>query len=108
MIALLAPEFVVFNAWSQRRQAVRIARMLRRRCGQEDPCSCASILWAYFWPRSPIIDQESLKCQGKQRAGHISDLRSQNLAQGDPSHSAQGTLPESELQEQEKALEVRS
>ena len=37
LVALLAPEFVVFNAWSQRRQACRIARLLRERSGQPDP-----------------------------------------------------------------------
>ncbi|KAJ5774279.1 hypothetical protein N7457_009175 [Penicillium paradoxum] len=37
LIALLAPEFVVYNAWSQRRQALRIAQLLRRRSGQHEP-----------------------------------------------------------------------
>jgi hypothetical protein len=37
LIALLAPEFVVFNAWSQRRHALRIAQVLRRRSGQAEP-----------------------------------------------------------------------
>ncbi|KAK3377234.1 hypothetical protein B0T24DRAFT_592848 [Lasiosphaeria ovina] len=34
--ALIAPEFIVFNAWSQRRHAARIARQLRRRAGQPE------------------------------------------------------------------------
>lgn len=45
LIALLAPEFVVFNAWFQRRQAGRIARMLRRRYGQPEPESYLSGLY---------------------------------------------------------------
>lgn len=44
IVALLAPEFVVLNAWSQRRQAVRIAQLLRRRAGQDEPRSWISIL----------------------------------------------------------------
>ncbi|KAK0712523.1 hypothetical protein B0T26DRAFT_649520, partial [Lasiosphaeria miniovina] len=34
--ALIAPEFIVFNAWSQRRHAARITRQLRRRASQPE------------------------------------------------------------------------
>ena len=38
-IALLAPEFVVFNAWRQRSEAHHIAKGLRERAGQPEPRS---------------------------------------------------------------------
>ena len=72
VIALLAPEFIVHNAWSQRRQAVRIARMLRRRCGQKEPVPLGLNLWTYLWPRARIIDPEGPKDQTKQPDRHAS------------------------------------
>ena len=38
-IALLAPEFVAFNAWRQRSEAQHIAKSLRERVGQTKPRS---------------------------------------------------------------------
>lgn len=48
LIALLAPEFVVCNAWSQRRQAARIAKLLRRRSGQQESESCVTAVYRRF------------------------------------------------------------
>lgn len=73
VVALLAPEFIVFNAWSQRRQAVRIARMLRRLNGQEEPSYSIRTGWAHFWPRAGMFDLENPKRQEKQRGGHASE-----------------------------------
>ena len=72
VVALLAPEFIVYNAWSQRRQAVRIARMLRRRCGQKEPVPLILNLWTYLWPRARITDPEGPKDQPKQPNKHAS------------------------------------
>lgn len=61
IVALLAPEFIVFNAWSQRRQAVRLARILRRRSGQEEPKSWMRSLCNWVGIGSDANDEE--KCQ---------------------------------------------
>jgi hypothetical protein len=61
IVALLAPEFIVFNAWSQRRQAVRLARILRRRSGQEEPKSWMRSLCDWVGIGSAANDEE--KCQ---------------------------------------------
>jgi len=61
VVALLAPEFIVFNAWSQRRQAVRLARILRRRSGQEEPRSWVRSLCDWAGIRGGLDDEE--KCR---------------------------------------------
>ncbi|XPS70735.1 hypothetical protein M3J09_002937 [Ascochyta lentis] len=61
LVALLAPEFIVFNAWSQRRQAVRLARMMRKRSGQEEPKSWAGRFWEWTRMASPVKDEEKGK-----------------------------------------------
>ncbi|RDL35312.1 uncharacterized protein BP5553_07243 [Venustampulla echinocandica] len=58
VVALLAPEFIVFNAWAQRRQAVRIAKMLRKRSGQEEVGSWFTRLCKYFRRKLRLLDQE--------------------------------------------------
>lgn len=58
LIALLAPEFVVFNAWSQRRHALRIAKMLRKRCGQAEPESGSTTLRKMLGLKYQRPDQE--------------------------------------------------
>ena len=58
VIALVAPEFVVFNAWSQRRHALRVAKVLRRRSGQEDPESFMTALRRMFGMEPQKPDQE--------------------------------------------------
>ena len=81
LVALLAPEFIVFNAWSQRRQAVRIAGMLRDRSGQEKLGSRILALWRRLWPRARIFDRERAQYQEKRQAGHTSDPRIQRYGQ---------------------------
>ena len=115
VVALLAPEFIVYNAWSQRRQAVRIARMLRRRCGQKEPVPLIMNLWTYLWPRARIIDPEGPKDQTQQPKKHTSGP-SQSL-DGKPclSPCAQQNPKASRPQEQDttekshavKSIEVR-
>lgn len=80
-IALLAPELVVFNAWSQRRQAARLARILRRRSGQEESPSSIGALWRYLWPSVSTFDQERNQYQQNQYDGHVSETRFQMLGQ---------------------------
>lgn len=82
VVALLAPEFIVYNAWSQRRQAVRIARMLRRRCGQEEPVSLISALWARLRPKAGTSDPERPRRQNRQPDGALVRWRSRSLARG--------------------------
>lgn len=62
VVALLAPEFIVFNAWSQRRQASRIAHLLRRRSGQVETESHVKLLRTRLgarFHREPDIEQAS-------------------------------------------------
>lgn len=58
LVALLAPEFIVFNAWAQRRQAIRIAMMLRKRSGQEEGDSWIARLWKYTRGKYKLLDRE--------------------------------------------------
>jgi len=81
VVAPLAPEFIVFNAWFQRQQAVRKARLLRRLHGQDEPSSRTWTLWGLVWPRPRIFDPERPKRQEKQRGGHTSESRSQKPSQ---------------------------
>lgn len=106
MVALLAPEFVVFNAWSQRRQAVRFARMLWRRSGQEELGSRTVTLWRYLWPRTRVFDQEKRQHQEKQQDAHVSESRVQIVDQErrQSPHTQQDVLA-LELQEQGEAHE---
>ena len=83
LVALLAPEFIVFNAWSQRRQAVRIARILRKRYGQEEPCSLIFKVWRFLWSKARTIDTERLKCLEKQQPGHNSRSTGEGSNQGE-------------------------
>lgn len=82
VVALLAPEFIVYNAWSQRRQAVRIARMLRRRCGQEEPVAPISALWARLWSKAGTSDPENPRCRNRQLDGLLVRWRNRGMAQG--------------------------
>ena len=70
LVALLAPEFIVFNAWSQRRQAMRIAHLLRKRYGQEEPRSLIFMAWDYVRSKAREVDLEGLKCLGKRQPRH--------------------------------------
>jgi len=73
LVALLAPEFIVFNAWAQRRQAVRIAKVLRKRSGQEEVGSCITRLYNHFRKKSKLLDrergQQPLSIQNHKRQG---------------------------------------
>lgn len=80
VIALLAPEFVVFNAWSQRRHALRIAEMLRRRSGQREPDPFLMTLRKKFRMVHPEPDQE----QG---------IKGNSLSSGDPQDEASVPAP---------------
>lgn len=75
LVALLAPECVVFNAWSQRRQAVRLACMLRRRCGQEEPETRIMRWLRWIRPKTHIVDCERGQVQEQQHSGNVSDSR---------------------------------
>jgi hypothetical protein len=75
LVALLAPEFIVFNAWSQRRQAVRLACMLRRRCGQEEPETRLMRWWRWIGPKTRIVDRERGQIQEQRHGGNVSDSR---------------------------------
>lgn len=74
VIALLAPEFIVYNAWSQRRQAVRTAKLLRKRSGQEEPGSFMTTLYRHFKTQAPELDQE----KGTQQIQHQEQLLNKN------------------------------
>lgn len=100
VVALLAPEAIVFNAWSQRRQAVRLARVLRRRSGQEEPVSCFLSIWNKIWSRTRIVDQENGSC--KRHDGHVSKQRVQYLGQ-EKRHSQHTPQEQDETQEQDGA-----
>ena len=104
IVALLAPEFIVFNAWSQRRQAIRIARILRRRCNQGDPVSPIMKLWARARPMVRDLDPESSHSRERQPAGRPSERRIRCLeGEGNLSQSITRNLEPGEPQEQGKA-----
>lgn len=60
VIALVAPEFIVFNAWSERRQAVRIGRLLRHRAGQGEAKKCPFSGWFSYKAKNALADPESI------------------------------------------------
>lgn len=94
VVALLAPEFIVFNAWSQRRQALRIAHALRKRSGQVEHESWMVTLRRYLRPKSPVPDQERVRCVERWRATQSSQSsQSRDLEIEDSrSHSQQMQL----------------
>ena len=74
VIALLAPEFIVFNAWSQRRQANRIARMLRRRSGQGEVESLVKLLYKRLRGRvCRAFDMENARGRSGQNGAGLSE-----------------------------------
>jgi hypothetical protein len=64
LVALLAPEFIVFNAWSQRRQAVRLTKLLNRRSGQPEHVSILKRLWKRYKPHNGPKDEEKGRDNG--------------------------------------------
>ena len=68
VIALLAPEFIVYNAWSQRQQAKRVMRLLRQRSGQGETRTLLSRWLKRLATPVGIVDTE----KGSQHSLHAS------------------------------------
>ncbi|XHG04800.1 hypothetical protein AWENTII_008052 [Aspergillus wentii] len=92
VIALLAPEFIVYNAWFQHRQASRIAQVLRRRSGQTEPESFMAFLRRYILGRSTVNELDQNQQKDHEKGFQSSVHEDENITSREPFQLAHGFL----------------